>query len=122
MILLIIDTQKMIMTTELYNFELFTQNIKELIATARKNNIEIIYVRHDDGSGEPLTVGAPGFEIYSDFQPLATDKIINKSANSVFKETELLVYLKSKSVQELIISGIQTDLCIDATIKSAFEH
>nr|WP_232436810.1 hypothetical protein [Paenibacillus senegalimassiliensis] len=44
------------------NFDLFVSNVKTLLATARENNIEVIYIRHDDGIGEELTKGAAGFE------------------------------------------------------------
>lgn len=45
MVLLVVDTQKLITNKELYNFELFVSNVKKLINTARDNNIEVIYVR-----------------------------------------------------------------------------
>ena len=70
MVLLVIDTQKLIMNNQLYNFALFTQNIAKLISAARENNVEVIYVRHDDGVGEALTKGKKGFEIADDFTPL----------------------------------------------------
>lgn len=49
MVLLVIDTQKLITNKKLYKFYMFVSNVKELINTARKNNSEVIYVRHDDG-------------------------------------------------------------------------
>ncbi len=55
MVLLVVDTQKLITNKELYNFDLFVSNVKKLINTARKSNIEVIYVRHDDGIGQELT-------------------------------------------------------------------
>lgn len=49
MVLLVIDTQKLITNENLYNFDLFVSNVEKIIHTARQNNIEVIYVRHDDG-------------------------------------------------------------------------
>ena len=54
MILLIVDTQNLIMNNDLYEFETFVYRIKTLIKEARNNNIEVIYVRHDDGVGQKL--------------------------------------------------------------------
>lgn len=51
MVLLVIDTQKQITNTALYNFDRFVSNVKKLIKAARENHIEVIYVRHDDGPG-----------------------------------------------------------------------
>ena len=61
MILLVVDTQKLITTPGLYNFKAFEDSVKTLIAAARENNVEVIYVRHDDGVGEELTKGTPDF-------------------------------------------------------------
>jgi nicotinamidase-related amidase len=46
-----------------YNFNAFENAVKILIAAARENSVEVIYVRHDDGEGTELTKGTPRFEI-----------------------------------------------------------
>ncbi|MGE5628399.1 MAG: cysteine hydrolase family protein [Solirubrobacterales bacterium] len=122
MVLLVVDTQKLITNDKLYKFNIFAANVKKLIRGARNNNIEVIYVRHDDGPGSELTKGTEGFEIYSEFEPLDGEKIFDKDVNSSFKGTGLLEYLKAKDEKDIIISGLQTDYCIDATIKCGFEH
>ena len=122
MVLLVVDTQKLITNKKLYKFEEFKSNIKKLIVTARENGIEVIYVRHDDGVGNELTKGNPGYEIYEEFQPMNNELIYDKKVNSSFKDTGLLEYLKQKEETEIIIVGLQTDYCIDATIKAGFEH
>lgn len=122
MVLLIVDAQKLIMNEKLYRFEKLVTNIRTLIHTARKNNIEVIYIRHDDGEGKPLTKGMDCFEIYEAFAPNEGEKIFDKTVNSPFRDTGLLEYLKSKGETELIVAGLQTDYCIDATVKCGFEH
>lgn len=64
MILLVVDTQKGIMNQLLYQFEQVKNNIVVLIEEARKNGIEVVYVRHDDGDGSKLSVGNEEFEIF----------------------------------------------------------
>lgn len=122
MVLLVVDTQKLITTPDLYNFNAFECAVKSLIAAARENNVEVIYVRHDDGAGAELTKGTPGFEIYEGFGPQPSEKIFDKTVNSSFKGTGLLEYLKAKNVHTVAVVGLQTDYCIDATIKCGFEH
>lgn len=90
MILLVVDTQKLIMTNNLYNFDSLVPNIERLITNARKNKIEIIYVRHDDGPDTELTNGKEGFDIYEKFQPTKDERIFDKTVNSAFKGTGLL--------------------------------
>ena len=122
MVLLVVDTQKLITNSNLYNFEVFEASVKKLIAAARGNNVEVIYVRHDDGAGAELTKGTPGFEIYDGFSPQPGEKIFDKTVNSSFKGTGLLEYLKEKNEHTVVVVGLQTDYCIDATIKCGFEH
>ena len=122
MVLLVVDTQKLITTPDLYDFNGFEDAVKTLIAAARENNVEVIYVRHDDGVGAKLTKGTPGFEIYEGFSPQPGEKIFDKTVNSSFKGTGLLEYLREKNVQTVVVAGLQTDYCIDATIKCGFEH
>ena len=122
MVLLVVDTQKLITNDKLYEFDTFILNVKKLLKNARENKVEVIYVRHDDGEGNELTAGADGFEIFEGFKPMDSEKIFDKIFNSAFKETGLLEYLMDKGESEIIIVGLQTDYCIDATIKCGFEH
>lgn len=122
MVLLVVDTQKGITNNKLFKFELFESHVKELIEKARQNNIEIIFIRHDDGVGCELTKGNEEFEIYDLFKPAENELVFDKSVNSAFKNTGLLEYLKQKNENTIIIIGLQTDYCIDATVKSGFEH
>lgn len=122
MVLLIVDTQKLIVNEKLYKFDRFVSNVKELINKARTNRTEVIYVRHDDGPDSELTKGNIGFEIYEEFKPINGERIFDKNVNSAFKGTGLLEYLINKGEKDIIIAGLQTDYCIDATIKCGFEH
>ena len=45
MVLLVVDTQKLTTTPDLYNFNAFEDAVKKLIAAARENKVEVIYVR-----------------------------------------------------------------------------
>lgn len=122
MVLLVVDTQKLITNENLYQFDTFVSHEKELIKKAREKGIEVIYVRHDDGPNEELTKGKDGFEIYEGFQPMPGEKTFDKNVNSAFRGTGLLEYLQDKNEKEVIVTGLQTDYCIDATIKCGFEH
>ena len=73
-----------------------------------------------DGAGSELTPGMSGYEIYDQFQPKIDEKIFDKTVNSIFKDSGLLEYLHGQ--KEIIIVGLQTDFCIDASVKCGFEH
>lgn len=122
MILLVIDVQKGITHDRLYAYERFIENTTAIIETARHNNIEVIYVRHDDGPGTGFSVGDIDYEIADQVKPMPGEKIYSKSINSCFGNKELAAYLEKKGDNTLVIVGLQTDFCIDASIKSARER
>ncbi len=122
MVLLVVDTQKAITNSGLYQFEQFEANIVKLIDIARNSGIEVIFVRHDDGAGNPLTKGNDGFEIYEKFNPAENEHIFDKTVNSAFKDTGLAEYLNEKGENTVVIVGLQTEYCIDATVKAGFER
>lgn len=120
--LLVIDAQELITNEKLYAFDKYIGNVRRLIAESRKNGTEVIYVRHDDGEGQPLSRGNEGFDVCRDFAPEAGERIFDKSVNSPFRDSGLLEFLRGKAVKRLIITGLQTDYCIDAAVKCGFEH
>lgn len=120
--LLVVDIQKGITDDRLYNFDYFIKSTVKIINTARKNNIEVIYVQHDDGPGTGFSIGDVDFEIASQFFPKDGEKVYVKNINSCFGNKELASYLEETKEDTLMIVGLQTNFCIDATIKSAFER
>lgn len=121
-VLMVVDMQNAIIKDHPYNEQNVVQNIKKLIAAARSSNKEIIYVRHDDGVGTDLERGTEGWQIYDEVAPEGDEFIVEKVYNSAFHRTNLHEYLKSKEVNTIVLTGIQTEYCIDATVRSAFDY
>ena len=123
MVLLVIDTQKGITDDRLYEFDKMRANIKELIALARENGKEVIYVQHDDGPRSGFTKGDRDFEIFDEFAPNDGEKIFFKEVNSALHpSTGLLDYLKEKGEKTVMVVGIMTNFCIDATVRTGFDN
>ena len=123
MVLLVVDAQNGIVDERLYEFRKFVGNIKKLIGAAREQGIEVIYVQHDDGPGTGFSIGDDEFEVYSEFQPMPDEKRFIKSVCSAFKkESGLLEYLTEKGEKDVMVCGIMTDFCINATVEAGFEH
>lgn len=120
--LLVIDVQNALVSAGPFAVEETIRNIKRLIKTCRENNVEVIYVQHNDNAGEELEPNSYGWRIYEEISPAVNEKVISKNYNSAFKNTCLKEYLHSKNINELIITGMQTEYCIDTTCKVAFEY
>ena len=120
--LIIIDMQKALLVDELYNLKGLTENIAKLLAAARENRTEVIYVQHDAGPGTGFSAGDEGFEIAEAVAPREGEKIFVKRINSCFGNRDFTAYLEGSKEETLMIVGLQTNFCIDATVKSAFER
>lgn len=120
--LLVIDIQKGITDDRLYDFDSFIVNTTKIIKAARDNQIEVIYFQHDDGPGTGFSIGDEEFEIAEQVFPRAGEKVFVKDINSCFGNKEFESYLKDSDEETLMIVGLQTNFCIDATVKSAFDR
>lgn len=118
--LLVIDIQKGITDSRLYNFESFIENTTQIIKAARDNHIEVIYFQHDDEPGTGFSIGDEDFEIAVQVTPADREKVFVKNINTCFGNKEFVDYIKNEDT--LMIVGLQTNFCIDATVKSAFER
>ena len=95
MVLLVIDAQQGICNEKLYRFDAFVSTVQTLISVAREKDVEVVFVRHDDGEGKLLTKGNAAFAIFDAFAPLPSEKIFDKKVNIVNDGTNPLIKLKN---------------------------
>lgn len=96
--------------------------IKDLIAKARAANTPVFYVQHDGGPGDECDPDGPGFPFVTDIAPQPGDSVTVKKRNSGFYQTDLDAKLKAAGIDALVVCGMQTEYCIDATVRSAFDR
>ncbi len=53
--------------------------------------------------------------------PLPNETIIKKNFPNSFRDTQLDEYLVSRGIKELVICGMMSHMCIDATVRAAFD-
>lgn len=123
MILLVVDMQRALTEDEgLYDAEAFMDRNIRLIDAARKNNVEVIFVQHDAGEGSGFSAGDEGYEIDPRVAPKEGEKVFVKTINSCFGNKDFKAYMEQQEDKRLMVIGLQTNYCIDATVKSAFER
>ncbi|WP_223151426.1 cysteine hydrolase family protein [Chitinophaga varians] len=119
--LLIIDVQQDYFKggkMELSGPDAAAANISQILKKCRQEGIPVIYIKHQADAGF-LVTHTPGAEIHSSVQPVANEKIITKHYPNSFRETELLKYLQQIGTTDLIITGMMTHACVDATTRAA---
>ena len=119
--LLIVDVQKALVDGNPYRRDAFLADLSRLLILSQQKGIEPIYIQHDGGPGDELEAGTTGWEIADAIAPGKEAKVFSKRKNSAFKETGLHAYLQERGMNTLILVGMQTEYCIDATCKAAFD-
>ncbi|MGL5068495.1 MAG: cysteine hydrolase family protein [Sarcina sp.] len=121
--LLVIDVQNLLVDGNPFDIDIVLKNIKSLIENCREKSVEVIYVQHTDTEvdGE-LQVGTYEWQIHNDIKPNENEVIFRKNYNSSFRKTGLKDYLDKQKIESLIITGMQTEYCIDTTCRVAFEY
>ncbi|MBE4949028.1 cysteine hydrolase family protein [Chryseobacterium culicis] len=99
------------------------KNAAKILDYFRRNNLPVIHIQHISTS-EGASFFLPdtdGVKINRLVSPLENEKIITKHFPNSFRETELLRYLQSKKIKNLVITGMMTDVCVEATTRAAFD-
>ncbi|WKA56630.1 cysteine hydrolase family protein [Planococcus shixiaomingii] len=120
--LLVIDVQNGMFQegNVVHNGERLLQNLKRLIEQARSAEMPIFYIQHNAPAGKPLEFGAKGWKIHPEVAPESQDIVIQKTTPDSFFNTSLNEELKIQGIEHLVVTGIQTEVCIDTTCRRAF--
>ncbi|HZS48844.1 MAG TPA: cysteine hydrolase family protein [Blastocatellia bacterium] len=122
--LLIIDVQLGMFESPLippvYSGERLLATIKRLIGKARASSTPIFFIQHNGEVGDPIEKGTPQWHIHPAIAPANGEMVIQKNTPDSFHETSLKNELSQRNINNLVLTGIQTDYCVDTTCRRAF--
>lgn len=95
----------------------------DVLARCRDAAMPIIHIRHESirpGSTFFLP-GTEGADIHPLVAPLPGEAVLTKNFPNSFRDTTLLQHLRDLGVTDLVIVGMMTHMCIDTTVRAAFD-
>ncbi|MBC3374945.1 cysteine hydrolase [Pseudomonas sp. SWRI92] len=118
--LLIIDVQEGLCAGEEECFDRprLIQTINDLSARARAVGLPVILIQHEELEGS-LTYGAAPWQLADGLATGADDLRVRKTTADAFYQTDLLALLQARGIDRVVICGLQTDHCINATVRQA---
>jgi nicotinamidase-related amidase len=125
--------------------EVVVPTIKRLIDHFRDRNLRVLFTRVgpqlQDGSDlirrrqtrdldqmkheESLTlwpVGSPEHDIIDTLKPRRGEYIFDKNSSSAFNSTAMHQILSNMGIEDLIVTGVATDMCVESTARDAADR
>ena len=107
-------------------------NVRALIDIYRSNGLPVLFTSHvhenpaiDGGMmslwwGNLIMKDTHDAEIYPEIAPVEGEKVVQKTRYSAFYNTDLDISLRRLGVEEVVITGVMTNLCCESTARDAF--
>ena len=101
-----------------------SQKAGQALSLFRDKGLALIHIQHLSTRPDATFFidGTDGVNIHANVQPAAGEPVIQKHFPNAFRGTPLLEHLKSRHIDQVVIAGMMTHMCVDATTRAAFDH
>jgi nicotinamidase-related amidase len=109
---------------ELENSDSASSNAQRLLACFREMRWPVVHIQHI-AIRPGATFFLPdtrGADFHDRVRPLDSEIAFQKHYPNAFRETPLLRHLQAHAIQRLVIAGMMTHMCIDATTRAAYDY
>ena len=96
----------------------------KVIAVFRAAGRPVIHVQHlpkDVDTPDPTGIQEQ-YRIHADVLPAKGEIVVGKHHANSFRDTELLAILREMGVKKLVVTGMQTHMCVEAAVRAAADY
>ncbi len=95
-------------------------NVARLLAAWRATGRPVVHVQHLSREPDsPYRPGQPGCDFKDEVRPQAGECVVQKSTNNAFIDTGLGPFLDDRGIDTLVVTGVVTNNCVEATVRMA---
>jgi nicotinamidase-related amidase len=118
--LLIIDVQHGLCTgaEAAFDIDRVIDRINTLGTRARTAGVPVVLIQHEEDGG-PLRFGSEAWQLAHRLATGRGDLRVRKKTPDSFHHTELQHLLQERDVNALVVCGLQSDFCVDTTVRRA---
>ena len=121
--MLIVDMQVGLLTGEpKHDLPGVIDRINRLAARVREQVGIVIFIQHCGGAGDDFEPETPGWAFLPELVRDPADVVVRKQLNDPFAGAELQARLNRIAPDRVLVTGWATDLCVDATVRSAVSN
>lgn len=95
---------------------------RKLVAFARANGVPVVHVQHKGRAGGAFDPAGPAFAIADAVAPEGGEAVVEKTLPNAFAGTTLDATLKELGVEEIIVAGFMSHMCVSTTARVCMEH
>ena len=109
---------------ELEGADTAAKNARKILDDFRSKGLPIVHIEHEaaDASLGFMIKGTKGQEIHPEVAPLDDEVVIVKHFPNSFWKTNLEQHLRELNVENLMIVGMMTHMCVSTTTRAAMER
>ena len=106
---------------ELHGSEAAGARAGTLIAHFRDHRLPVIHIQHISvrPGASFFLPDTDGVRIHPSVAPATDETVIQKHFPNAFRDTRLLDHLREHAIEDLVIAGMMTHMCVDATTRAA---
>jgi nicotinamidase-related amidase len=101
-----------------------SQQARRLLEHFRRQGLPPVFIQHVANRPGAVTFlpDTEGVKIHENIHPLPGETIFQKHFPNSFRDTPLLEHLHGLGIERLVICGMMTHMCIDSTVRAAFDY